>query len=77
MEKVKTIAICYTPDHKVKCVCEVKNVNSLDYQKLCQDMLDFELEKEQVFLALKQQVIDLGHKVDKLEQDIKELKGID
>ena len=77
MSNIKVVAICYTQDKKVKYVSVVQNVSPQDYQKLCQDMVDYELEKDKVVLDLKQQVLDLGHKVDSLELEIKKLKGID
>ena len=77
MANIKVVAICYTTDKKVKYVSVVQNVSPQDYQKLCQDMLDYEFEKDQVVLNLKKQVEDLGHKCDQLELEINKLKGID
>ena len=48
---IKTVAICYTQDKKVKFVCEVKKVSPQDYQKLCQGMLDYELETTSAWLG--------------------------
>ena len=77
MTDIKVVAICYTQDKKVKYVSLVKNVSPLEYEKLCQDMLDYEIEKEQVLLGLKLKIENLGHKVESLDNEIKVLKGID
>ena len=77
MADIKVVAICYTQDKKVKYVSLVKNVSPLEYEKLCQDMLDYEIEKEQVLLGLKLKIENLGHKVESLDNEIKVLKGID
>lgn len=77
MANIKVVAICYTTDKKVKYVSVVQNVSPQDYQKLCQDMLDYEFEKDQVVLNLKKQVEDLGHDILELKNEINKLKGID
>ena len=77
MADIKVVAICYTQDKKVKYVSLVKNVSPLEYEKLCQDMLDYELEKDRVIADLNKKLENLGHKVQSLENDIKTLKGID
>jgi len=77
MQDIKVVAICYTQDKKVKYVSLVKNVSPLEYEKLCQDMLDYESEKDRVIADLNKKLENLGHKVESLENDIKTLKGID
>ena len=77
MADIKVVAICYTQDKKVKYVSVVKNVSPLEYEKLCQDMLDYESEKDRVIINLKKEIENLGHKVESLDNEIKVLKGID
>jgi len=77
MQDIKVVAICYTQDKKVKYVSLVKNVSPLEYEKLCQEMLDYESEKDRVIADLNKKLENLGHKVESLENDIKTLKGID
>lgn len=77
MADIKVVAICYTQDKKVKYVSLVKNVSTLEYEKLCQDMLDYESEKDRVIEELNKKLENLGHKVDSLDNEIKVLKGID
>lgn len=77
MRDVKVVAICYTQDKKVKYVSLVKNVSSIEYEKLCQDMLDYEYEKDRVIAKLNKKLENLGHKVESLEKEINKLKGID
>ena len=77
MQDIKVVAICYTQDKKVKYVSLVKNVSPLEYEKLCQDMLDYESEKDRVIADLNKKLENLGHKIESLENDIKTLKGID
>ena len=77
MQDIKVVAICYTQDKKVKYVSLVKNVSPLEYEKLCQDMLDYEIEKEQVLLGLKLKIETLEDLVESLDKEIKVLKGID
>ena len=77
MADIKVVAICYTQDKKVKYVSLVKNVSPLEYEKLCQDMLDYELEKDRVIADLNKKLENLGHKVESLDNEIKVLKGID
>ena len=74
---MKTIAICYTHDKKVKFVCEVRNVNEHEYEKLCQDMLDYETKQEMIIDNLNKDILFLGGKLKNLEDEIKLLKGID
>ena len=77
MADIKVVAICYTQDKKVKYVSLVKNVSPLEYEKLCQDMLDYESEKDRFIADLNKKLENLGHKVESLNNEIKVLKGID
>ena len=77
MQDIKVVSICYTQDKKVKYVSLVKNVSPLEYEKLCQEMLDYESEKDMVIADLNKKLENLGHKVESLNNEIKVLKGID
>lgn len=81
MQDIKVVAICYTQDKKVKYVSLVKNVSEQEYEKLCQEMLETEIEKERKFDDLVAKVEKLDNyytrQIARLEKEINTLKGID
>lgn len=72
---MKTIAIKYDELGKAKLCLEIKNVDSITYQRLLRETEEHQEREHQKFLLLERTINDLNNKITSLEEEIKVLKG--
>lgn len=75
MKKNKLVALCYNIDNGCEYVALVKNIDETEYAELMYSARQQELAKKKELQELKTNISELTEQIERLEHEIKVLKG--